>query len=220
MSTDRPTDRSHRTGGRARGGMTLVEAVISLLIVAVMMVAALQTIGTTARHRQAQASMRRGPALARNLISEILPNRYVDTDASPLFGPESGETVGGTRAAFNDVDDYHGWSESTIQAKDGMALSDLAGWSRSVVVQYVSGDNLDTPVGSDTGLKRITVTVTDPQGRKTTVSALRSRAGVYDHPPSVETTYLSSVSVEVQLGQDVNVRVVSAANPLNRIPVQ
>ena len=221
MKIHRPTeDTPGRPARTRRRGMTLIEAVISMLIVAVMMVAALQTVGNTARSRQAQASLRRGPALARDLISEILPNLYVDGGGSPVFGPESGEASGGTRANFDDVDDYHGWSESTVQAKDGTALSALAGWSRSVAVVYVSPDDLDTPVGTDTGLKRITVTVTDPQGRKTAVSALRSRAGVYDHPPAVETTYLSSVGVEIQIGQDADVRVVSAANLLNRVPVE
>jgi len=220
MDTHQSTDTPGRRGCSHRQGMTLIEAVISLLIVAIMMVAALQTVGNTARSRQAQASLRRGPALARDLMAEILPNLYVDGSDSPTFGPESGETSGGTRTAFDDVDDYHGWSESTIQMKDGTALSDLAGWSRSVAVVYVHPDDLDTPVGTDTGLKRITVTVTDPIGRKSTASALRSRAGLYDHPPAVETTYLSSVGIEIQVGKDANVRVVSAANPLNRVPVE
>ena len=220
MNINRPTSDVRRPGCRRRRGMTLIEAVISLAIVAVMMVAALQTVGNTARSRQAQASLRRGPSLARDLMAEILPNRYVDTGASPVFGPETGEGAGGTRANFDDIDDYHGWSETTIQVKDGTALTDLTGWSRSVDVVYVTATDLDTPVGTDTGLKRITVTVTDPQGRKASVSALRSRAGLYDHPPAVETTYLSSVGVEIQIGQDANVRVVSAANPLNRVPVE
>ena len=138
MNAERSTAGRPPARRRTRRGMTLIEAVISMMIVAVMMVAALQTVGTTARHRQAQASLRRGPALARDLISEILPNRYVDADAGAVFGPETGEAVSGNRAGFDDVDDYHGWAESTIQAKDGTALSDLAGWSRSVVSRGAS----------------------------------------------------------------------------------
>lgn len=199
--------------------MTLIEAVISMVIVSVMLVAALRTVGSTARGRLAQSSLRRGPALARELLSEIVPTSYAEPDDTPVFGPESGETTGGTRTAFDDVDDYNGWSETTIQTKDGTALADLTGWSRSVVVQYVSLTDLDTAAGEDTGLKRIIVTVADPTGREASMSALRSSSGVYEHEPSADGTYLDSVGVELQVSSDSNVRVVSAGHPLNRIAV-
>jgi len=219
MTLDNTQWRRRRRPGSDRG-MTLVEAVVSMLIVSIMLVAALTAVGSAARNKLAQASLRRGPALARDLMSEILPTHYVEPSAPPQFGPESGETGGGTREAFDDVDDYNGWSETTIQTKDGSALADLAGWSRSVAVTYVTPADLDTAVPTDAGLKRITVTVIDPTGRRTSLSALRSSTGVYDHSVAQDGTYLNTVGVELQIGPDANVRMVSAAHPLNRVMVE
>jgi len=219
MTLDRTSCGRPRRPGRNRG-MTLVEAVVSMLIVSTMLVAALTTVGSMARSKMAQAALRKGPALARELLSEILPANYADLyTATPRFGPEPGETRGGTRAAFDDVDDYDGWSETTVQAKDGTPVADLAGWSRRVDVRYVSLTNLDAPVSTDTGLKRITVTVTDPTGRRRSLTALRSSTGVYDHSITRDGTYLNSVGVEIQIGPDSDAGVVSAAHPLNRVVV-
>ena len=197
--------------------MTLVESVVSMLVVSTMLVAAVSTIGQTARARVAQASLRRGPALARELLAEILPAHYMEVDDSPVFGPETGEAVGGTRAAFDDVDDYDGWVETTVQAKDGEALADFSGWSRRVEVRYVSLTNLDNVVSQDTGIKRITVTVTDPLGKATSLSALRSSSGVYDQTITQAGTYIDSIGLDIQIGPDTDARVVSATHPLNRV---
>ena len=199
--------------------MSLIEAVISMSIVSVMMVSALQMVGAAARTKQIQSSQRKGPALARDLMSEILPNAYVEPDDTPVFGPESGETDD-TRLAFDDVDDYHGWSSTSLQSKDGTALVNVTGWKREVEVVYVDPGNISNVSGTDTGLKRITVTVTDPIGRETVRTALRSSLGVYDNAPSADATYVTWVGVQFQAGANPNTKIISAANPLNRVPIE
>ncbi len=89
---------------------TIVEAVISTVIVAVMFVAALNTVGASrlTQHRAALTS--RGRLFAEMLLSEITQQNYKDSGASPAFGPETGELTT-TRADFDDVDDYNGWSK-------------------------------------------------------------------------------------------------------------
>jgi len=188
-----------------------------MLIVAIMAVAALRTVGSSAVARQIQASQRRGPALARQLMAEILPNHYSEPDEAPQFGRETGESSS-SRSSYDDVDDYNGWSSSPPATNDGAAMSDLSGWARSVIVQYVDPNNLTSVVGSDQGVKRITVTVTDPGNRQSVLTALRSSYGVYDHAPAADTTYVSWVGLELQIGKDENTRVITGANPVNRVP--
>jgi len=199
-----------------RAALTLIEAVIALAITGGMLVAAKGMIGSAARGRQIQNARRCGPALARQLLVEVLTAAYVDPNGAPVFGPETGET---TRADFDDVDDYNGWSECPPRRQDGTAMADLAGWRRSVSVQYVNVDNPDQVAGSDTGLKRVTVTVIDPAGRRTSAAGLRSSKGMYEARPAQQTTYLSAVNVEVQVGDDARARVVTGAHLLNRVPV-
>jgi MSHA pilin protein MshD len=182
-----------------------------------MLVSVLQTLGSSAVADRVLAGQRIGPSLASQLMTEILASDYIDTGDTPVFGLETGET-GSSRALFDDVDDYHGWSESPVEDKDGAAISGLSGWTRAVTVQWVDPSNVATVAGAESGLKRITVTVTDSQGRTTTVTSLRGSSSTYDYNPSSSTTYVNWVGVTLQVGEDDNTRVSSGVNPLNCVP--
>jgi hypothetical protein len=191
--------------------------VLSTLIVSVMVVAALQSLGSAATADRIHAARRIGPALASQLMSEILVTAYEDDGDSPVFGPENGEG-GSHRTKLDDVDDYDGWSSSPLQNKDGSAISGLSGWTRAVSVQWVDPNNVSTVVAAESGLKRIIVTVTDPQGRQTAATCLRGASSAYDYEPSSSTTYVNWVGVTLQIGPDDNARIYSGVNPLNGIP--
>jgi hypothetical protein len=181
-----------------------------------MIVSVLQTLGSSAIADRVLAGQRIGPALASQLMAEILASNYEDTGGSPVFGLENGEQ-GGSRNKYDDVDDYHGWS-SSVEDKDGVSISGLSGWTRAATVQWVDPSNVSSVVGSDAGLKRIIVTVTDPQGRITTVTGIRGSSSAYDYDPSNSTTYVNWVGVTLQVGSDDNVRMFSGVNPLNCVP--
>jgi len=139
-------------------GFTLVETVVSMLIVGTMLVAALSTVGAS-RHSQYRTSRdNRGRLLAELLMAEILRQDYQEPDGSVVFGPESGE-AGATRADFDDVDDYHGWSSSPPTNKDGTTIPALENWQQSVTVEWIDPMNVAQVQGSESYAKRITVTV-------------------------------------------------------------
>lgn len=140
---------------------SLAETVVSVALVGGLLVVALNTVGDTTLGRQKMGDRGRGHLLAQDLMTEILQQNYDDPDDTPTFGPEASESTG-SRAGFDDVDDYTGWSASPPQKKDGAGTSDGPAWQRSVTVEYVAAnDDLTAPaVDSDQGVKRITVTVT------------------------------------------------------------
>jgi hypothetical protein len=144
-----------------RRGLSLAEVSASTLLVGALIVTALQCLGSITRGRTSVADDARAEHLAQQLLVEILNDAYRDPGVLPLFGPEVGEpsTVLGPRSGWNDVDDYHGWSESPPQARDGSALANLTGWRREVVVQLVVPNNPANTSLLDQGLKRVTVTV-------------------------------------------------------------
>lgn len=161
----------------SRTGFTLIETVVSMLIVATMLVAALSTIGAS-RHSQYRTSRdNRGRLLAELLMAEILRQDYLEPDGSAVFGPESGE-VGATRADFDDVDDYHNWSSSPPTNKDGTAIPTLARWQRSVTVEWVDPMDVTQVQGSETHVKRITVTVTCDSVPVAILAAIKTSAGL------------------------------------------
>ena len=209
---------NRRRSSSDRHGLTLVEAAISVLILAVLITMVLNTFGSLAKARQLGFSRNIATGLANQLLTESLPNFYLDPDGAAVFGPEPGE-AGTSRAQFDDVDDYHNWTESPPQFKDGGAIQGLAGWTRRVTVEHIDPDTMAPCGATDRGLKRITVTVTDPRGVSTSVVALRGEAGVYDFRPVSQTTCVGWIGVELQIGSDSSTRAFSGTNLLNTIPV-
>jgi type II secretory pathway pseudopilin PulG len=225
-----------------RPAFTLVEAVISIVIVGVMLVASLSTLGAAARSRRVRLEQSQHLTLAQDLMGEVLQTHYEESEAAgdqafipnvagqidileppehptPVYGPEPGE-VDGTRAAFDDVDDYNFWSASPPQAKDGTPLPNLDGWERMVNVRKVELNDPTTPTGGpDLGLKRIRVRVIAPDGKKTEFVALRSRTGAYDQVPDVQTTYVTWAGVKLQIGES-SPPILSGTNLLNGVVAQ
>jgi len=199
-----------------REGLSLVEAVISSLIVATMLVAALSALGSSRKAARIQSDRCLGANLARQLMAEVLQARYREPAQKAEFGPEAPETAT-SRAAWDDVDDYHRWSASPPQGRDGTALTHADGWKREVTVEYVRPDDPTRASDCDRGLKRITVTATSPAGKTSTLVALRSEASIYDQQPETETTYVSAVGVELQLGTSEATRVSSGTSILNPV---
>jgi len=162
---------------RLRPALTLVECVISIAIVGVMLVAALDTVGAARSTQRKTADRTRGTLLAQDLLSEILQQDYEDPSAGAgSFGLEPGEAGSGDRSLFDDVDDYDGWSDSPPRQKDGAVLTGFSGWERSVAVRWVPPGNIGAVQPSDTGVKQVTVTVTRDGAVVTTLVALRARA--------------------------------------------
>jgi len=154
-------------------GFTIVEAVISTIIVAVMLVAALSTVGASRVVQQETSLAERGRLLAEALLAEILRQQYQEPGKSVAFGPEGDESTA-TRADFDDVDDYNGWSVSPPVAKDGTALANAAGWQRSVTVAWVVPKEPAQAAGVETYVKRITVTAKLNNVTHATLVALRA----------------------------------------------
>lgn len=144
----------------SRPGLTLVEVVVSTLIVAMMTVAALNALGAATKSSTSTANRAIALGLAEEMTAEILNAAYKEPVASPLFGPEGSE-VNGPRSAFNDVDDYNGWSEQPPKTKNGVSLTDRAAWRRRVVIERVvpATPTQLTPGSADQGAKRIRVIV-------------------------------------------------------------
>lgn len=147
-----------RRGERGRSAFTLVEAVMSMLIVSVMLVSAMRAAGSSGLVQYKSAERATGRLLASGLLNDIMPLAYRDPGTTPVFGTESGESTT-SKAAWNDVDDFNGWTESPPQDRDGNVMSDLTGWSRSVTVDRVDAANPSQVSAVPTGAKRITVTV-------------------------------------------------------------
>ena len=198
--------------------MTLIECAISIAVVAAMLVAAMHALGAFSRARRSQFDRCAGGAFARALMSEILQCRYLEPGEQVAFGRESGEAAN-VRSAWDDVDDYHGLNESPLCSKSGAELTGASGWTRKVVIEYVQPDSPGQVAAEDTGLVRITVSAVSPTGVTTTLQALRGDQSIYDQAPREETTYVTWVVAEMQIGPDDSKRLTTGTHVLNRATV-
>ena len=143
--------------GRA---FSMVETVVSIMIVGGLLVVSMNVAGAAAVGQHKTGNRGKGMLLAEALMDEILRGDYEDPDqAAGSFGVESIDAGDGSRALWNDVDDYDGWSKSPPEAKTGVVMTNMSGWERTVVVDWVNATNLIGISGTNTGVKRITVTV-------------------------------------------------------------
>jgi MSHA pilin protein MshD len=201
-----------RRTDRARA-FTLAEAIIAVVITSGMLVASLNVIGSAAKSRSIQLERTKGSALARDLMAEVVRNRYKDP-LNTVFGAEGGET----RSTFDDIDDYNGYVETSAKARDGTVLPGAAGWTRRVDVAWVQVNDLVTVRSLDGHLKRITVTVTSPGGRVTSLVSLRADTGAADKTFTTAQTYVNRVNVTIGVGTDSNIQSVQSVATVNQVP--
>lgn len=114
----------------SRRGLSMVETVVSLMVVGVLLAAALNTVGATMAVRQQAEDMELAAWLAQDLMAEILAAEYGDENVSAT-GEEMDD---GDREDFEEVNDFQGLVESPPVMRDGTAIPWAAGLTRSVMI--------------------------------------------------------------------------------------
>ncbi|MFZ5774326.1 MAG: type II secretion system protein [Thermodesulfobacteriota bacterium] len=194
MSPPPTAGRSSRRLGENTRGYTLIELVLTLVLLGAIATVLLPFFNAIT-HGADPELRARAVSLGQAMMDEILCKRWdemspvggrpictaesnsqatrpalVDaclTAATPLgsVGPEAGEA----RTTFDDVDDYNGLNEAdTFTDQNGNAFA-MAGYTRVVAVQYIASNSnpidQDTPSApGTTDTKLIIVTVTSPLG--------------------------------------------------------
>lgn len=138
--------------------MTLLECVAASLILAVIAVAAVRAAAGAAATQAASSRSVTATLLAQSLLSEIERTPYIDPSKPATLGRDAGESAS-NKTAFDDVDDYDGWSESPPQDANGNAIPNTTGWTRKVSVIWSDLGPVLEGRNGDTGLKLITVDV-------------------------------------------------------------
>ena len=182
----------------------MIEVAISTFLIGLLTVASLKTSGGIMQTWTQVKSEYDGSVLAESLLEEILQLSYEDPDGSPIWGIESNETQSPTdRSEFDDLDDYDDWTETPPKNKQGVALSGFTGWTRSVDIKKLQQSNPNTTISDgtpDKGMRRVSVTVTDPNGKTTTVSGWRAELGTPETPKGVDGDFVTWVGCDLKIG--------------------
>ena len=159
-----------------KNGFSLVEVLVSLVIISLALVAWTSNFTVGVRGPERAEDKTTSVFLAQAILEEIRSASFADPNQSPVFGLESGEAATPpTRINFDDVDDYNNWNESPPQRKDGSTLSGLSRYRRSVTVANVTQNNFNTSASpGTTDFKKVTVSVYKViQNNKSNVSVIK-----------------------------------------------
>lgn len=158
-----------RQSGPGQAGLTLIELVVAIVVIAVGATAVMLLL-TTGFRSSADPQLRiKAVELGQSYMDEVFAKPYSDPDTD-------GET---NRENFDDVDDYDGLAEGQGCSPPAGALENAQGGSRSgryagycvdIAVNGAAGDLANVDAGD---ALRIDVTVTDPQGNATPFTAYR-----------------------------------------------
>lgn len=163
-----------------RAAFSYIEAAISAIILGGAIATALNTFGTYTYGARVETETRISEDLAADLLAEILTKEFEDPAlAEGSFG-RSGDEV--TRRDFDDVDDYHGWSESPPADPDGNALSSTySKYRRTVRVWNVQLADMETTAANGTTpAKTIEVRVIIGNATRATARGHRTRHSGYE----------------------------------------
>lgn len=181
-----------------RSGYTLIEAVMALLLTSVVLVSGLSLVPAIASGGAVVAERVRLEHLAIDLLVEMEGVDF-DGNASSVFKAKRAFTVGTVkpiasgdavlklvsgpiaapdagRSLFNDLGDYDGWSSSPPVRRDGSEITGFVGVTRSVEVSSVDPATL-VDSSDDTGVRRVSVTVSRAGGISERVTVFRTRSG-------------------------------------------
>ena len=140
-----------------RRGLTIIEIVVAMLVVSSMMAAALYAVAGSRSATARGTDRAQAAALADDLMGYIYRLAYKSPSGS-LLGIELGDVLN-SKPGYDDVDDFDGFREDPPQYADGSVIPGMTGWERSVSVVWVNANNPATVSGTESGVKRITVTV-------------------------------------------------------------
>jgi MSHA pilin protein MshD len=148
--------------GRCERGATLIELTLSIVVIAIAASAVLGLLSRTVGRSADAMVMSQAVAIAEAYLEEITLKAYADPDGV------DGEA---TRAAFDDVDDYHGLVDVGARDQFGTALAALAQYS--VTVSVATSAALTGVPQADS--ERIDVRVTYPGNGVVLLSGYKTR---------------------------------------------
>lgn len=166
-------------GSRAKG-FTLVELVMTILVMSISMIGLSSALGFGLRHQSDGVWQMKSVALAQAYMEEITARGFDEN--TPVGGlPACNSSTcgaianeGEVRALYDDVDDYDGVDDAPPLDINGAVRSGYNGYRVQVAVRYATAsDVVNWGLDDSTDLKLVSVSVTPPAGTAMYFTALK-----------------------------------------------
>lgn len=138
-------------------GFTLIEVVVTIIVVSIAAAALLGVFGNLIRSSADPAIQQQAVTIAEAYMEEIRIKAFADPQ-NPLAETGGAET-GETRASYDDVQDYNSLGTTQVRNQDDVAITELSAYSVTVSIVAAA---LNTITAASGDALRITVTVDHP----------------------------------------------------------
>jgi len=155
--------KGNRRVSRCAVGLSLVETLAAIMILQVAVLGVIYTVTAGHEHTQEVSNTLTASRLADDLMEEIMARAYADPEGGLGLGADTGES---SRALFDDVDDYHNFSETSGNLADSAGTDYPDDWqtfTRSV--QVVAASEFVADINATITGKTVTVSITSAKGR-------------------------------------------------------
>lgn len=181
----------------ARQGLSLLETTLATVLVSLTLVASLNSLAFVLNTTGRDAQTLQASQIAQSVLAEIASRPFLDpTTTSTSIGLDAGETS--ERATWDDCDDYHNWSTTTITDRNGQVLPGASGWTLQVNVTYGDPSEPLRKVSSSSRFKCIELVLNSPSARQFKYYALRAERGVLTSQQAAGSSVLAAVDVAFQ----------------------
>lgn len=145
-------------------GLTLIELVVSMMIISVALAGVLSVMFFTTSHSADPVVQRQAISIAESYMEEITLKSFLDPDDGQPCPEAEGD-----RASFDNVCDYDGLNDVGAHDPDGNMIAGLENYEVSVSVEKSN----EGPVGKEFQALKIAVVVKDPAGKSLALNGYR-----------------------------------------------
>jgi len=136
---------------RQTRGFSLVESMLAVLVLSLIAVLAMEAAGNSARVQKTLVDKQLADRLADSLLAEITSKSYPGA-TTPAALPT-------TRGSYTRIDQYAAFDESPPTFRSGENANLAATWRRTVELSFIDPADPTRTVPTDSGLRRISITV-------------------------------------------------------------
>lgn len=153
-------------------GVTLIELIVSMVIIAISLTGVLLVFTTTVRHSGDPMQLHQAVAIGEAYLEEILLREYLDPDTGTVCpASEAG------RSLYDNVCDYDGLNDNGARDQTGAAIPGLGSYRIQVNVdQAATLSGTSATLGGSGSVLRVDVTVNPPVGSGFSISGYKTNS--------------------------------------------
>ena len=139
--------RNYASTGRPDGGFSLIEALVTTIIIGIGVGALMTSVGSGTRNNAAGRDLTQASLLAQEMREWTVKLPFSDQDPGDVDNPPGPDGTD-PQTFVDDLDDLLNVTYSPPRDGQGLSITDMAGWSQTIALTWRDPANLQTTVAA------------------------------------------------------------------------